>query len=365
MKSQKYWKEIASFKQQLTDAIPNDELRALHVRRPSAHLRVAARQFAIVGVCGWALWNFSNPLVWVPIAILQGFTFFNMTTLLHEVVHNSVFRSTQHRWERVLGLAYAITSGISASQFTRWHLDHHDNLGDDHDDPKRHWLSPKRNARWYKLLYCTPVLMPLYFRAAAREAASYPAALRRLIMRERFATMAIQLSVMAALYYFGGFARMARVQLVPYFLVFPVAFTLNRLGQHYNIDPTHPLKWATLMKPSRFWDFLFLYSNYHLEHHYFPRVPFYNLRKVHMKLRPLYAQLGLKPHTYREIVWQWFVLNRAPHTNWEIEAAPTGPGTPGGGSSRDDESLEDSPSSSQRGSATPPAAQIAARIAIR
>lgn len=363
MKSQTYWKEIAAFKQQLGDAIPNAQLRALHVRRPSLHLRVAARQFAIVAVCGWALWNFSDPLIWVPIAIIQGFTFFNMTTLLHEVVHNSVFRSTQRGWERVLGLAYAITSGISASQFTRWHLDHHDNLGDADDDPKRHWLSPKRNARWYKLLYCTPALMPLYFRAAAREAASYPAALRRKIMIERFATIGIQLSVMAALYYFGGFARMARVQLVPYFLVFPVAFTLNRLGQHYNIDPTHPLKWATLMKPSRFWDFLFLYSNYHLEHHYFPRVPFYNLRKIHMQLRPLYAQLGLKPHTYREIVWQWFVLNRAPHTNWEVEVATPAPGGPGA-STHDEDSTDDTPAQAERVSASP-ATQIAARIAVR
>ena len=75
------------------------------------------------------------------------------------------------------------------------------------------------------------------------------------------------------------------------------------------------------MKPSRLWDFLFVYSNYHLEHHYFPRVPFYNLRKVHMRLRPLYDRLGLKPHTYREIVWQWFVLNRAPHTDWEHAAS--------------------------------------------
>ena len=89
-----------------------------------------------------------------------------------------MFRSTRHGWERVLGLAYASTSGISASQFTRWHLDHHDNLGDDHDDPKRHWLSPKRNARWFKLLYCTPVLMPLYFRAAASEARTYEPELR-------------------------------------------------------------------------------------------------------------------------------------------------------------------------------------------
>ena len=293
------------------------------------HLAYAARQFAIVGVCSYALFHLTNPLLWIPCAILQGFTFFNMTTLLHEVVHRSVFGTIRPSWDRALGLLYASTSGISASQFTRWHLDHHDNLGSYEDDPKRHWLSPKRNARWYKLLYCTPVLMPLYFRAAASEARSYPAALRRTIARERLATMVLQLSAAALLAAFGGWGVAARVWAVPYFLVFPVAFTLNRLGQHYNIDPSHPLKWSTVMKPSRIWDFLFLYSNYHAEHHYFQSVPFYNLRRLHMRLVPLYARLGVKRRTYREIVWQWFVLNRAPHTDWDQASAPSGPPTPG------------------------------------
>jgi fatty acid desaturase len=85
------------------------------------------------------------------------------------------------------------------------------------------------------------------------------------------------------------------------------------------------------MKPSRIWDFLFVYSNYHAEHHYFQNVPFYNLRELHMRLRPLYDRLGVKRHTYREIVWQWFVLNRAPHTDWEKDDnAPTGPSSPAG-----------------------------------
>jgi fatty acid desaturase len=331
VKSHHYWKQIASFKDQLREAIPHDELKELHRRRASVHLLYAARQFAIVAACSVALWRLTNPLYWVPIAVLQGFTFFNMTTLLHEVVHNSVFQGLRPKLDRALGLVYAITSGISASQFTRWHLDHHDNLGSYEDDPKRHWLSPKRNARWFKLLYCTPALMPIYFRAAAQEARSYPDALRRTIQHECWATIAIQLSVMGALLYFGGLGPMLRIQVVPYFLVFPVAFTLNRLGQHYNIDPSHPLKWSTVMKPSRVWDFLFVYSNYHAEHHYFPSVPFYNLRRLHMKLRPLYDRIGVKGHTYREIVWQWFVLNRAPHTDWESrEGAPTGPATPTG-----------------------------------
>jgi fatty acid desaturase len=317
MKSHHYWKRVDAFKGELRDAVPHDVLKALHRRSGTRHLAYAARQFAIVGACGYALWHVGNPLVWIPLAILQGFAFFNMTTLLHEVVHNSVFDRRRPRAERLLGLLYASTSGISASQFTRWHLDHHDNLGSWEDDPKRHWLSPKRNARWYKLLYCTPALIPIYFRAAASEARSYSRELRSTIALERLGTVTLQLGAAFALVQLAGWGVLLRVWAIPYFLVFPVAFTLNRLGQHYDIDPGHPLKWSTVMAPSRVWDFLFVYSNYHAEHHYFPSVPFYNLRSLHLQLRPLYARLGLKSHSYREIAWDWFVRNRPPHSDWD------------------------------------------------
>jgi len=56
-KSRHYWKEIAAFKQQLREAIPLEELRMLHERDPRRHLLYAARQFGIVALCSWALWN--------------------------------------------------------------------------------------------------------------------------------------------------------------------------------------------------------------------------------------------------------------------------------------------------------------------
>src|SRR5207244_9177805 len=86
-----------------------------------------------------------RPLVWVPLALVQGFTVFNFTVLLHEVVHHTVFERRRPRLERALAWLYAVPSGISSSQFTRWHLDHHAELGSDEDDPKRHHLSPKRS----------------------------------------------------------------------------------------------------------------------------------------------------------------------------------------------------------------------------
>jgi fatty acid desaturase len=322
-KSKHYWKAVGPFKEILHRTITPEQLVSLSEKKPGKHLAYAARQFGMILFCSYFLFSAATPW-WavLPLIVLQGFTFFNMTTLLHEVVHSSIFRKPDPKWERVLGLLYAITSGISASQFTKWHLDHHDGLGTDDEDPKRHWLSPKRNKRWFKALYCTPALMVIYFRAAANEVRTYPEALRKTIARERMATILIQLSAGAALFYFGGWRAMLQVWFLPYFLVFPVAFTINRLGQHYRIDPTHPLKWATVMMPSRIWDFLFVYSNYHAEHHYFPRVPFYNLRKLHMILKPMYVELGLKPQTYRGILWEWFVLNRVPHTNWDLPSDP-------------------------------------------
>ena len=312
-----YSVHAAAFRADLGRALPRDAMRDLHGKEPWRHGVVAARQFLILGLCTWGLVAFTAPVLWMPLAIIQGLTVFNFTVLLHEVVHHAVFRARRPRLERWLGYLYAVPSGISASQFTRWHLDHHAELGSSESDPKRHHLSPKVNARWYKLLYCTPALFPLYFRAARRESATYSEALQRTIRRERLVSTAAHLGALASIWWFAGGAAALRAYVVPVFVVFPVAFTLNRLGQHYSIDPGDPAGWSTLMRGHWFWDRAFLNSNYHLEHHYFPGVPFYRLPVLQRALTPYYVHKGLRWQTYGSLLWGWFVENRAPHTDWE------------------------------------------------
>lgn len=181
MKDHHYSRHAVALRAELGAAITREQMRDLHKKAAWRHLIAAARQFAILALATWALIRFEHPLVWIPLAIVQGFTIFNFTVLLHEVVHHTIFEKRHALAERILGLLYAIPSGISASQFTRLHLDHHAELGSDTDDPKRAHLSPKRNARWYKLLYCTPALFPIYFRAARIESATYPPELQKRI----------------------------------------------------------------------------------------------------------------------------------------------------------------------------------------
>jgi len=316
VKSHYYSTHAAALRAELGAAISREQMRSLHEKVAWRHLVIAGRQFLMLGLATWALIRFEHPLIWVPVAVVQGFTIFNFTVLLHEVVHHAVFERRRLTAERFLAFLYAIPSGISASQFTRWHLDHHAELGSEEDDPKRAHLSPKVNKRWYKLLYCTPVLFPIYFRAARRESSTYPVELQRSIAMERRLSLASHLAALALLWYVFGFYAALRTSIIPVFFVFPVAFTLNRLGQHYDIDPTDPAKWGTLMRGSWFWDFAFLNSNYHLEHHYFPGVPFYRLPEVQRALIPFYQRKQMRWRNYGELVYGWLVENQKPHTNW-------------------------------------------------
>jgi fatty acid desaturase len=253
---------------------------------------------------------------------VQGFTIFNFTVLLHEVVHHTVFERAHRRVERLLGFLYAVPSGLSASQFTRWHLGHHAELGSSESNPKRHHLSPKINARWFKLLYCSPALFPIYFRAARREAATYEPDLQRRIAMERRLAIGTHLAIIAVLWAFVDLAAALRTWVVPVFFVFPIAFTLNRLGQHYDIDPDDPAKWTTLVQGQWFWDFVFLNSNYHLEHDYFPGVPFYRLPVLQRALTPFYARRGMRWRTYPGLVYGWLFENRAPLALTEQQQLP-------------------------------------------
>jgi len=325
MKTGYFHRAIGDLRKRLTAAVPHEVLKELHRKSPARHFAVALRQLAFFAAAFALSWHFESLWVRIPCALVLGFVIFDGTILLHEVVHKAVFDGDRPGAYRLLGLVYALPSGISPAQFTRWHLDHHAELGSTTDDPKRAHLSPKRNARWLKLLYATPALFPIYFRAARRETATYPEALQRRIHGERLAAIGLHLLAASAIGFFGGAARLVWLWAVPVFFVFPPAFALNRLGQHYDIVPGEPARWGTRMARSPFWEFVYLWSHLHLEHHYFPAVPFYRLPALSTALEPFFTEEGIPARTYRELLRGWIVENRVPHSDWHAPAAPGAP----------------------------------------
>lgn len=302
--------------ERLRHAITPDEHRRLHQRSGLTHLFIAARHVLLHVALTVGLVAFSEPWIWIPLAALQGVNILGFIILLHDAIHGVAFHRRRKGLVRVLSLIYAAPSAISASQFERWHLDHHRGLGSPDEDPKRHHLSPRRNARWLKFLYLTPALFFIYARAAGGEARTYEPELRRRIRLERIGNLVLHVALIAALAAGFGWAAVGRAWLAPLFVFFPIAFMVNRIGQHYWVDPSDPAKWSTRVDGSPLVRFLFLNSNHHIEHHYFPAVPLQHLPELNRRLRPFWAEIGHENRTYPRLLWKWFVENRQAHTDW-------------------------------------------------
>ncbi|WP_372368423.1 fatty acid desaturase [Candidatus Uabimicrobium sp. HlEnr_7] len=311
-----YYHHTKNLRQELKVFLDVDVLKNLHRKVWWKHFLICFKQILVLGLCCLFIFLYNSVYVWLPCSIVIGFITFAWNPLLHEVIHGGIFQKKQPFIENIIGYFYANMGGLCKTQFTRWHLQHHSELGSFENDPKRAYLTPKIVKRWYKCLYLTPMLFLIYFRAANKETRSYPQEVQRQIKFEKLLLFMFHGGLFFMITKYLGIFYALKMHIIPYFLVFPIAFTINRLGQHYAIDPEDSAHWTTLISSGLVVNTIFLYSNLHLEHHYFPRIPCYNLPKLQHYLLPFYKSRGIQPRKYRWLIYHWFILNQRPHENW-------------------------------------------------
>lgn len=312
------WEEISgNLLKEIKEEIGEERLKNLKRKKPIIHFFYAIRQTFFLLFSTYFLLKSENFVFISIFSFISGFSIFSFLTLLHEVVHNLVFKKERFFLSKFLGYFYSLWCSISPTQFTRWHIDHHLQLGSKENDPKRHHLAPKKNSRIVKLLYFTPALFYIYFNASRKENKKYPKRVLRTIVFERLIFITIHLIFQIVLFLNGGYFLWLKVYFLPLFIFFPIAFGINRMGQHYARSSDDPLGLTTFIpKKSFVWDFLFLHSNYHLEHHLFPSIPFYNLRKLQDCLLSYYKKRGLKPYSFFEIFYKFIILNKRIYEVW-------------------------------------------------
>src|SRR5262245_20344726 len=87
-----YYSEHAqTVKREIMSALDKNVVKQLHKIQPWKHFAILGWQYFLLASATLILIITSNPWFWIPFAFVQGFTIFNFTILLHEVVHNAVF----------------------------------------------------------------------------------------------------------------------------------------------------------------------------------------------------------------------------------------------------------------------------------
>jgi len=200
------------------------------------------------------------------------------TILQHDCGHQNAFRSAT--WNLWVGRFFAWFIVFPYSSFTECHKYHHRYLGDADKDPDE-W-NYAGGVKWMFLRIAFFVPRFTYF-----SLTRYGSQVRNLVLRE----LAFNLLTMAAIGVWfasmGMFLQFVLIFILPVLLlallINPISrgyehFPMATLGDHeQRLDLAH----NTITVTSRVLGLIWANINYHVEHHVYPGVPFFNLRKVH------------------------------------------------------------------------------------
>lgn len=254
-------------RQHLSDG---QEAAIARLRQPSAWRRtVEALAFALLAwlgehliVHGWRL----------PGIVLVAITLNACVLLLHEGMHYVLV--PDRRWNRWLSVALGALTLVSFTAYQVLHLRHHKYLGDprDPDDYDNY-----RGPIW--LMHYTRLITGTFLYLVA-----IPLKAWKVCTRDERRDILQEYALMAALYATAS-------SIVPHDALWwcwfvplvPVGFFTNLRGltQHTLTDAHDPYLASRSVYPHPVVAWLLIHENLHLEHHLFPEVPSYNLKRLH------------------------------------------------------------------------------------
>jgi len=289
----------------LTDR-QREQIKALHRIRLVWNL-VALGYFAAWGAAAYLMIAWPS---WVTYAIgypVIGIAVHALAILMHDAIHGNLFRNrTLDRW---VGLALGIPNTMTFSGYGIPHMQHHRYLRTDRDPDEILNIteSPvRRQIAFYAWILCGMV----YYTDRLSRIAGKLGNERQVaeLKVEQRIKLGVQAAAIALSLIFGFFYELLHVWVLPSLLFGTLFGNIRGWAEHWTTEPGAGLLHRTRTVTSTpLVSFLNCNLNYHLEHHLFPGVPWYNLQKVHHILLPAYRRLGVEVESsYLRLLWRIF-----------------------------------------------------------
>ena len=262
-----------------------EAIRLLHRRDDKHNMRILVF-FAIWAVAGVAALTVDLLAVQVLSCLAIACAIIGCTVLVHEASHNLLFLNpTANRW---LGLLCGLPVLVSVTGFRTNHAFHHARRGS-YDESAEWKVHPRGDvtslpkyllsiiAGAYGFITVLPVIAIKYAQGATR--------------RKTLTEYALIVGAFALV--FSAFPTEAILKLWLFPIILAAHLTEFRAVAEHGLTTRGNVFTATrTVVSNRVVSFLMCNINYHLEHHLFPGVPWYNLPKVHRLLQDEYRQAG-------------------------------------------------------------------------
>lgn len=240
----------------------------------------------------------------LPLYLLAGASLHGISLFTHEGVHGTLCRSLWLNRLVAAACAWPVLQNFAAYRVL--HLKHHNHLGKegdpDHYPNYTRWTWMQFLMNWGRLIVGYPAyitMIPILgFRHGTRTERWW--IVWELAMLAGLIT-AVLLSPLP-------WALLLHAWLIP-MLIINTLVNIRGMSQHTWLEPGgDPALASRSILTNPLTRFFMCNENYHLEHHLYPGVPWYNLPRVHRELRPELAARGAPfIRSYASFVWEFVV----------------------------------------------------------
>jgi fatty acid desaturase len=238
----------------------------------------------------------------VPAMIVIGMVIHGLGIVMHEAIHGNLFRrQTPDRWAAVVAGIPALVSGTA---YRVTHLAHHRyNRGERDPDEFAHIFRGRRLqsvAFWVWAVFGLPIFIVHVAVTAMRRGSWHN---RRAVLLEYAILLLVHAAIWVPVVRAGHLDIMVRAWALPLIATSAIV-SLRGWSEHMLTRPEHPLTRTRTITSNRVTSFLMLNLNYHLEHHLFPGIPWYNLPRLHHLLQDEYGAAGTPIYrSYVRFAW--------------------------------------------------------------
>jgi fatty acid desaturase len=256
-------------------------VRELHRINPWWNLKTVAFLIIWVG-CGFLAVNVDSLFVRLACYFAMGATLQGLVILLHEGVHHIMFENKfLNRWVAFL---CGVPALLSVTAYRVGHLPHHRYEREEGDPDELENFS--RNPRKLTFLFCLTFFFGELF-GAYRVGVLNVLRARAQERREILVEYALVAGIVALAIAFVPF------QVLLHVWIFPALFArqltnIRTLAEHSLTGRGNSLAATRTVVSNPLVSFFMCNLNYHIEHHLFMAIPWYNLRKLHRLLQDEY-----------------------------------------------------------------------------
>ncbi len=252
--------------------------------RPAHVFGRIALFFGLWGALGWAVLSTSSLPLRLILWAAMGFVVTGLIQLAHESWHKNLFK---RRWaDEAFGVGVGLAVGLSHRAMKHDHLLHHRHSRTERDPDAYNAGADSLGQRvlFYSFVLAGLPLSTLYFNVL------YPLQhFERDAIPGHFARVALgaalHATAWAALWQLGWVWEALYVWIIPVVAASPFNGLKSIADHHGNDWKGDRFHVATTVRSNAFMTFWWCGLNHHLDHHLFPRVPGYNLPRLHEHLR--------------------------------------------------------------------------------